>query len=122
MLETYKTVYKGGQGEIVEKNPVLLLPSVRWKRKKKQLLLEEMRKTYWNATHNCYAYTVGKNREFTRCSDDGEPSQTAGRPMLDVLLGKSCTTRQWWLPGISGEPFWVPGDWYGPIPGQYRKV
>ena len=47
-----------------------------------------MRKKYWDARHNCYAYSIGKNREFTRCSDDGEPSGTAGRPMLDVILGE----------------------------------
>ncbi len=51
-------------------------------------LLEEMKKKYWDARHNCYVYSVGKNREYTRCSDDGEPSGTAGRPMLDVILGE----------------------------------
>ena len=50
--------------------------------------LEEMKKKYWDARHNCYVYSVGKNREYTRCSDDGEPSGTAGRPMLDVILGE----------------------------------
>ena len=45
-------------------------------------------KKYWDARHNCYVYSVGKNREYTRCSDDGEPSGTAGRPMLDVILGE----------------------------------
>ena len=35
-----------------------------------------------------FAFTIGKNHELTRCSDDGEPAQTAGRPMLDVLLGE----------------------------------
>ena len=49
--------------------------------------IEEMKKKYWDARHNCYVYSVGMNREATRCSDDGEPSGTAGRPMLDVLLG-----------------------------------
>ena len=34
------------------------------------------------------AFTIGMNHELTRCSDDGEPAQTAGRPMLDVLLGE----------------------------------
>lgn len=50
--------------------------------------LEEMKKKYWDARHNCYVYSIGMNREFTRCSDDGEPSGTAGRPMLDVILGE----------------------------------
>ena len=47
-----------------------------------------MKKKYWDARHNCYVYSIGMNREFTRCSDDGEPSGTAGRPMLDVILGE----------------------------------
>ena len=50
--------------------------------------VEELKKKYWDARHNCYVYSVGKNREYTRCSDDGEPSGTAGRPMLDVILGE----------------------------------
>ena len=47
-----------------------------------------MKKKYWNATHNCFAYVIGERRECVRCSDDGEPSGTAGKPMLDVLLGE----------------------------------
>ena len=47
-----------------------------------------MRKKYWNATHNCFAYVVGEHFQVQRCSDDGEPSGTAGKPMLDVLLGE----------------------------------
>ena len=50
--------------------------------------IEEMRKKYWDARHNCFAYVIGEKGELQRCSDDGEPSQTAGRPMLDVLLGE----------------------------------
>ena len=50
--------------------------------------IEEMKKKYWNATHNCFAYVIGERRECVRCSDDGEPSGTAGKPMLDVLLGE----------------------------------
>ena len=50
--------------------------------------IEEMRKKYWNATHNCFAYVIGEHRETVRCSDDGEPGGTAGKPMLDVLLGE----------------------------------
>ena len=50
--------------------------------------IAEMRKKYWDATHNCTAFVIGENHEQMRCNDDGEPSQTAGRPMLDVLLGE----------------------------------
>ncbi len=88
-MEQYKTVLKGGTGEIVEKKS-RFIATVRPVKNEEEALafLEEMRKKYWDARHNCYAYSIGKNREFTRCSDDGEPSGTAGRPMLDVILGE----------------------------------
>ena len=50
--------------------------------------MEEMKNKSWDATHNCSAFVIGERGELCRCSDDGEPSQTAGRPMLDVLLGE----------------------------------
>ena len=88
MLERYKTVYIGGTDELIEKKS-RFIATVRPVENEEQALsfIEEMRKKYWDARHNCYAYTTGLNRENTRASDDGEPSQTAGRPMLDVLLG-----------------------------------
>lgn len=89
MLERYKTIFKGGEGEIIEKKS-RFIATVRLVESEEDALafIEEMKKKYWNATHNCYVYSVGMNREFTRCSDDGEPSGTAGRPMLDVVLGE----------------------------------
>ena len=88
-MEQDKTVLEGGTGEIVEKKS-RFIATVRPVKNEEEALafLEEMRKKYWDARHNCYAYSIGKNREFTRCSDDGEPSGTAGRPMLDVILGE----------------------------------
>ena len=47
--------------------------------------LSTLRKRYWDATHNCYAYSVGEQGEIARFSDDGEPGGTAGMPMLEVL-------------------------------------
>ena len=44
-----------------------------------------LKKTYWQAHHNCSAYVVGERGEIQRSSDDGEPSGTAGTPMLEVL-------------------------------------
>ena len=46
----------------------------------------KIKKQYWDARHNCYAFVAGENHNLQRCSDDGEPAGTAGRPMLDVLL------------------------------------
>lgn len=89
MLETYKTVLEGGTGEITEKKS-RFIATVRPVKTEEETLafLEEMKKKYWDARHNCFVYSVGLNREYTRCSDDGEPSGTAGRPMLDVILGE----------------------------------
>ncbi len=89
MQKQYKTVYKGGEGEITEKKS-RFIATVRHVETEEEALdfLEEMKKKYWDARHNCYVYSIGKNRENTRCSDDGEPSGTAGRPMLDVILGE----------------------------------
>ena len=53
--------------------------------------IEEMKKKYWDARHNCSAYVLGERQEVMRCSDDGEPSQTAGKPMMDVLTGAGLT-------------------------------
>ena len=90
MLECYKTVYRGSEGEIIEKKS-RFIATVRLVESEEEALafIEEMRKKYWNATHNCYAYVIGEKRELVRCSDDGEPGGTAGRPMLDVLLGEN---------------------------------
>ena len=89
MLENYRTIYTDGEGEIIEKKS-RFIATVRLMEKEEDALafIEEMKKKYWDARHNCYAYSIGEHREFTRCSDDGEPSGTAGRPMLDVILGE----------------------------------
>lgn len=89
MREHYKTIYEGGEGEIIEKKS-RFIATVRHVEAEEEALafIEAMRKKYWDATHNCFAYVIGIQRELMRCSDDGEPQGTAGRPMLDVLLGE----------------------------------
>ena len=71
MLEKYKTIYAGGEGEITEKKS-RFIATVRLVEKEEDALafIEEMKKKYWDARHNCYAYSIGEHREFTRCSDD----------------------------------------------------
>ncbi len=83
----YKTVHIGGQGEIEEKKS-RFIANVRPVFTENEALdfLSEMRKKYWDARHNCYAFTIGSHSELQRCSDDGEPGGTAGRPILSVLL------------------------------------
>lgn len=82
-----KVVYKGGEGEIIEKKS-RFIATVRPVGSEAEAVafIAEMKKKYWDAKHNCSAFVIGDNQELTRCSDDGEPAQTAGRPMLDVLL------------------------------------
>ena len=53
--------------------------------------LAEVKKKYWDATHNCSALIVGERGEYTRCSDDGEPQGTAGVPMLEALKNTGLT-------------------------------
>ena len=88
MIDQFRTVYRGGTGEIVEKKS-RFIATVRLVESEEEALscLEALRKKYWDARHNCFVYIIGENQETVRCSDDGEPSGTAGRPMLDVVQG-----------------------------------
>lgn len=82
-----KTVYSGGEGEIIEKKS-RFIATVRPVSTEEEAaaFVAEMKKKYWDARHNCSAFVLGERQEISRCSDDGEPAQTAGRPMLEVLL------------------------------------
>lgn len=89
MLSQYKTVYCGGEAEIIEKKSIFIATVQPVKNEEEAIaFIERMKKKYWNATHNCSAYVLGEHFQIQRCSDDGEPSGTAGKPMLDVLLGE----------------------------------
>lgn len=84
----HKAVYRGGSGEIVEKKSRFIanIKSVETV-EEAQVYIEEMKKKYWDARHNCSAFSVGIEQVTTRCSDDGEPSGTAGKPILEVISG-----------------------------------
>lgn len=88
----YRVVYTGGEGEIVEKKS-RFIANVKPVESEEEAsaFIAEMKKKYWDARHNCSAFVIGARQELTRCSDDGEPAQTAGRPMLDVLLREGIT-------------------------------
>lgn len=89
MTDTYKILYQGGEGEIVEKKSRFIATTRPVESEEEAIaFIEEIKKKYWDARHNCSAYVIGERGQIQRCSDDGEPSQTAGRPMLDVLLGE----------------------------------
>ena len=82
----------GGEGEITEKKS-RFIATVRPVETEEEAVafINEMKKKYWDARHNCSAFVLGERQEITRCSDDGEPAQTAGRPMLDVLIKEGIT-------------------------------
>ena len=56
-----------------------------------QAFIQRISKEFWDATHNCTAYAIGPRQEQQRSSDNGEPSGTAGKPMLEVLKKTAIT-------------------------------
>ncbi|NLL72147.1 MAG: YigZ family protein [Clostridiales bacterium] len=92
MKDPYYTIYEGGVGEtIMKKSRFIASVSPAQSEEEALEFIEGLKKKYWDATHNCSAYVIGTKNPIMRCSDDGEPSQTAGKPMLDVLLAKELT-------------------------------
>lgn len=89
MSDACRIVYRGGVGEIVEKKSRFIASVIPITTEEEAIsFIEQKKKEYWDASHNCSAYTLGVRHETARCSDDGEPQKTAGRPMLDVLLAE----------------------------------
>ena len=91
-MDEWYSLYKGGSGEIEEKKSrfianIAVVNSVQ----EANDFIASVKKKYWDARHNCSAFVIGDDGANTRCSDDGEPSGTAGRPMLEVLIGEKIT-------------------------------
>jgi len=85
-LEQYRTVRRQTSAEIVIKKS-RFIGHVRPVGSEEEAVafIEEIKKEHWSATHNCSAYVVGERDEFQKQSDDGEPSGTAGKPILEVI-------------------------------------
>ena len=85
-------IKEGGSGEIVEKKSrfIATLKAVS-SEEEAAAFIAGIKKQYWDAKHNCTAFVIGEDAQITRCSDDGEPSGTAGRPMLNVLTSAGLT-------------------------------
>ena len=86
----FKCIYKGGVSEIEEKKSrfICYVEAVE-SETAAVAFINEIKKKHWDARHNCSAFVIGDKGQLTRCSDDGEPQGTAGRPMLEVLLGEN---------------------------------
>lgn len=90
-MNEYKTVKKSSFDEFTEKRSRFIgyIKPVRTE-EEATAFINELRSKHWNATHNVYAYSL-REGNITRYSDDGEPSGTAGMPVLDVLLKNGIT-------------------------------
>lgn len=92
MAGEYQTIGAEGRGEYTEKKSRFLGRAVPVSSEEEvQACIEAVRKQYYDARHHCYAYVIGENREKTRAADDGEPSGTAGMPILRVIEGAGLT-------------------------------
>jgi uncharacterized YigZ family protein len=86
MLDSYITVRKSGLAEVVIKRSRFIGHAAPVENEEEaQRFIEEIRKKHAQATHNCYAYMAGERDQFQKQSDDGEPSGTAGKPILEVI-------------------------------------
>ncbi|MBB6674828.1 YigZ family protein [Cohnella nanjingensis] len=86
MLARFATVRQYGQAEIVIKKSRFIGHARPVASEEEAVaFIEEIKKRHWDATHNCSAYVVGERDEYQKALDDGEPSGTAGKPILEVI-------------------------------------
>jgi uncharacterized YigZ family protein len=86
MLERFATVRGYGRREIVIRKSRFIGHARPVESEEEAVaFIEEIKKKHWDATHNCSAYVVGERDEWQKASDDGEPSGTAGKPILEVI-------------------------------------
>ena len=89
MLPRYYTVKENGEHEIVIQKSRFIAHVARVETEEAaQDFIQRIKKENWNATHNCSAYLIGENDHIQKANDDGEPSGTAGVPILEVLKKK----------------------------------
>lgn len=86
MLKKYRTVAQFGEAEIViEKSIFIGYAKPVGSEEEALAFIQEIKKKHRDATHNVPAYVLGEHNDIQRCNDDGEPSGTAGVPVLEVL-------------------------------------
>jgi uncharacterized YigZ family protein len=86
MLPRYYTVKAHGEHEItIQKSRFIAHVQRAESEQEAQDFIQTIKKQHWNATHNCSAYLIGEHDQIQKANDDGEPSGTAGVPILEVL-------------------------------------
>lgn len=89
MLDHYLTIQSDGKHEIIIEKSRFICHIMRVTTESEaQTFIQTIKKEHRDATHNCSAYIIGENDQFQKAHDDGEPSGTAGVPMLEVLKKK----------------------------------
>ncbi|MGD6871020.1 YigZ family protein [Sutcliffiella horikoshii] len=89
MLSHYYTVKGQGEHEIIiQKSRFIAHVARATTEEEAQNFIQEIKKKHWDATHNCSAYMIGESNQVQKANDDGEPSGTAGVPILEVLKKK----------------------------------
>lgn len=90
MLPRYKTVKGYGENEInIQKSRFIAYIERAETEEEAQEFIQMIKKRNWDATHNCSAYLIGEHDQIQKANDDGEPSGTAGVPILEVLKKKN---------------------------------
>jgi uncharacterized YigZ family protein len=86
MLSHYYTVKGYGEHEIsIQKSRFICYINRAATEEEAQAFIQQIKKKHWDATHNCSAYLIGEHDLIQKANDDGEPSGTAGVPILEVL-------------------------------------
>ncbi|WP_053360597.1 YigZ family protein [Bacillus sp. FJAT-27251] len=86
MLSHYYTVKSYGEHEInIQKSRFIAFVDRAETEQEAQEFIQNIKKKHWDATHNCSAYLIGEHDQIQKANDDGEPSGTAGVPILEVL-------------------------------------
>ena len=81
-----KIILKTKETEIVEKKSRFIANIAAVSSEEEAIeFIEKIKKKYYDARHNCYAYIIGDKGDKKKCSDDGEPQRSAGMPMMEVL-------------------------------------
>jgi uncharacterized YigZ family protein len=89
LLQKYYTVKGYGENEIIiEKSRFICYINRATTEEEAVQFIQKIKKKHWDATHNCSAYIIGEHDQIQKANDDGEPSGTAGIPMLEVLKKK----------------------------------
>lgn len=92
MLKEYNTVLKNSKDEIIIDKSKFIGYSFHINNvDEAESFIKKIKKKHYDATHNCYAYLLKDDMSIAKASDDGEPSSTAGIPMLEVLKKENIT-------------------------------